>query len=65
MPHASSSPFINLQVLETKNEDVICLVKNSATLSGFIFTMHVSQVHVNLPTLTDYDKLVIILMLHH
>ncbi|KAH7511762.1 hypothetical protein FEM48_Zijuj12G0017100 [Ziziphus jujuba var. spinosa] len=55
----SETTSVWLEVLETKNQDVICLVKNSATLSGFIFTMHVSQVHVNLPTLTDYDKQVI------
>eukprot|EP00268_Persea_americana_P029040 TRINITY_DN2810_c2_g1_i2.p1 TRINITY_DN2810_c2_g1~~TRINITY_DN2810_c2_g1_i2.p1 ORF type:complete len:170 (-),score=25.23 TRINITY_DN2810_c2_g1_i2:31-540(-) len=47
------------EVLETKGSDVICLVKNSATLAGFIFTMHVSQVHISLPTLTDTDKKVI------
>ena len=52
--------FINLKVLETKDRDVICLVKNTATLAGLIFTMHVSQVHVNMPTLNENDKLVIL-----
>lgn len=37
-------------------QDVICLVKNSATLAGFLFSMHVGQVHINLPTLSDFDK---------
>ncbi|KAL6987262.1 pyruvate kinase [Sarracenia purpurea var. burkii] len=45
-----------LEVLETKGSDIKCLVKNSATLVGFIFTMHVSQVHIDLPSLTDIDK---------
>jgi pyruvate kinase len=48
-----------LEVLETDGKDIICLVKNSATLSGFMFTMHVAQVHINLPTLTDNDKHII------
>eukprot|EP00268_Persea_americana_P069723 TRINITY_DN9978_c0_g1_i1.p1 TRINITY_DN9978_c0_g1~~TRINITY_DN9978_c0_g1_i1.p1 ORF type:complete len:145 (+),score=22.18 TRINITY_DN9978_c0_g1_i1:663-1097(+) len=47
------------EVLETKGSDVICLVKDSATLAGFIFTVLVSQVHISLPTLTDTDKKVI------
>lgn len=45
-----------LEVLETIGSDIVCLVKNSATLSGSILTMHVSQVHIDLPTLTDIDK---------
>ncbi|XP_052188991.1 pyruvate kinase 1, cytosolic-like [Diospyros lotus] len=45
-----------LEVLETRGPDIICLVKNSAILAGFLFTMHVSQVHIELPTLTDIDK---------
>ncbi|XXG39337.1 hypothetical protein AAC387_Pa01g0324 [Persea americana] len=55
----SETTSVWLEVLETKGSDVICLVKNSATLAGFIFTMHVSQVHISLPTLTDTDKKVI------
>lgn len=42
--------------MQTSGQVVICLVKNSATLSGFIFTMHISQVQINLPTLSDADK---------
>ncbi|KAJ8759966.1 hypothetical protein K2173_010822 [Erythroxylum novogranatense] len=46
-----------LEVLQKKSdEDVICLVKNTATLAGYMFTMHISQVPVNLPTLSDNDK---------
>lgn len=45
-----------LEVLETKGQDVICLVKNSATLTGYVFNMHVVQVHIKQPTLTDKDK---------
>ncbi|XP_010269337.1 PREDICTED: pyruvate kinase 2, cytosolic-like [Nelumbo nucifera] len=55
----SETTSVWLEVVETKGSDVICLVKNSATLAGFIFTMHVSQVHINLPTLTETDKQVI------
>ncbi|XP_043702279.1 pyruvate kinase 2, cytosolic-like isoform X2 [Telopea speciosissima] len=52
----SETTSVWLEVLETKGPDVICLVKNTATLAGFIFTMHVAQVHINLATLTDIDK---------
>lgn len=37
-------------------DDVICVVKNSATLAGSLFTLHASQVHIDMPTLTDKDK---------
>lgn len=55
----SETTSVWLEVLETRGEDVICLVKNSATLIGFMFTVHVAHVHVELPTLTEYDKKVI------
>ncbi|THG06018.1 hypothetical protein TEA_021336 [Camellia sinensis var. sinensis] len=45
-----------MQVLEIRGPDIICLVKNSASLVGSVFTMHVSQVHIDLPTLTDVDR---------
>lgn len=54
-----SAKIFYLQVLETIDQDVKCLVKNSATLAGSIFTMHASQVKINLPTLTSADKQVI------
>ncbi|XP_077213699.1 pyruvate kinase 2, cytosolic-like [Tasmannia lanceolata] len=55
----SETTSVWLEVLEKNGRDVICLVKNSATLAGFIFTMHASQVRINLPTLTEVDKKVI------
>ena len=44
------------QVSEVKGEDVVCVCKNSATLAGSLFTLHASQVHIELPTLSDRDK---------
>lgn len=37
-------------------DDVTCVIKNSATLAGSLYTLHVSQIHIDLPTLTDKDK---------
>lgn len=37
-------------------DDVVCQIKNTATLAGSLFTMHVSQIRIDLPTLTDNDK---------
>ncbi|PIN19359.1 Pyruvate kinase [Handroanthus impetiginosus] len=48
-----------LEVTEVKGEDVVCLIKNSATLGGPLYTLHVSQIRIELPTLTDEDKEVI------
>lgn len=44
------------QVDEVKGDDVVCVVKNSATLTGSLFTLHASQIHIDLPTLSDKDK---------
>ncbi|OAY40245.1 pyruvate kinase 1, cytosolic isoform X1 [Manihot esculenta] len=55
----SESTSVWLEVLETNGQDVICLIKNTATLEGFIL-MHVSQVHESLPNLSDKDKQVIL-----
>ncbi|KAK1288071.1 hypothetical protein QJS10_CPB19g00046 [Acorus calamus] len=55
----SESTSAWLEVMKTEGQDVVCLVKNSATLGGYVFTMHVSQVHINLPTLTEADKKII------
>lgn len=49
-----------MQVTEVKGEDVVCLIKNSATLAGSLYTLHVSQIRIDLPTLTDKDKEVFI-----
>ncbi|ONK63107.1 uncharacterized protein A4U43_C05F910 [Asparagus officinalis] len=43
-------------VAELKGDDVVCVIKNTATLAGSLFTLHISQIHINLPTLTDNDK---------
>ncbi|KAL7147176.1 hypothetical protein ABFS83_06G090200 [Erythranthe nasuta] len=48
-----------LEVSEVKDEDVVCMIKNSATLAGPLYTLHVSQIRIDLPTLTDKDKEVI------
>ncbi|XVE68676.1 hypothetical protein DITRI_Ditri09bG0087700 [Diplodiscus trichospermus] len=45
-----------LEVSELSGEDVVCLIKNSATLSGSLYTLHVSRIHIDMPTLTDKDK---------
>jgi len=45
-----------MQVSEVNGDEISCLVKNSATLSGPLFTVHVSQIHIDLPSLTDKDK---------
>ena len=37
-------------------DDVTCVIKNSATLSGSLYTLHVSQIRIDLPTLTNKDK---------
>ncbi|KAK4480401.1 hypothetical protein RD792_013473 [Penstemon davidsonii] len=55
----SETTSIWLEVSEVKDEDVVCLIKNSATLSGALYTLHVSQIHIDLPTLTDKDKEII------
>ncbi|KAG4997930.1 hypothetical protein JHK85_029369 [Glycine max] len=52
----SETASLWLEVSEVKGEDVTCLVKNTATLSGSLFTAHVSQIHIDLPTLADKDK---------
>lgn len=45
-----------IQVSEVNGDDVTCLIKNDATLSGSLYTLHVSQIRIDLPTLTDKDK---------
>ncbi|KAL6988321.1 pyruvate kinase, partial [Sarracenia purpurea var. burkii] len=48
-----------LLVDEVKGEDVVCVIKNTATLTGSLFTLHASQLRIELPTLSDKDKEVI------
>lgn len=38
------------------NDDVACTVKNTATLTGALFTLHACQVRIEMPTLSDKDK---------
>ena len=35
---------------------MVCVIKNTATLAGSLFTLHCSQIHIDLPTLSDEDK---------
>lgn len=37
-------------------DEVVCLIKSSATLAGSLYTLHVSQIRIDMPTLTDKDK---------
>ncbi|OIW20637.1 hypothetical protein TanjilG_18575 [Lupinus angustifolius] len=55
----SETTSVWLEVSDVKGNDVVCTIKNSATLSGSLFTLHASQVHIDLPTLTEKDKEVI------
>ncbi|XP_031381764.1 pyruvate kinase 1, cytosolic-like isoform X1 [Punica granatum] len=55
----SETTSVWLEVSEVKGEDVVCVIKNSATLAGSLFTLHASQIHIDLPTLSDKDKEVI------
>ncbi|XP_059667505.1 pyruvate kinase 1, cytosolic [Cornus florida] len=55
----SETTSVWLEVDEVKGEDVVCVIKNTATLAGSLFTLHASQIHIDLPTLSDKDKEVI------
>lgn len=39
-----------------KGEDVVCVIKNTATLTGSLFTLHASQIRIDLPTLSEKDE---------
>ncbi|KAB5519903.1 hypothetical protein DKX38_024222 [Salix brachista] len=52
----SESTSVWLEVSEVKGNDVVCVIKNSATLAGSLFTLHAIQIHIELPTLSDKDK---------
>ncbi|KAH9704265.1 Pyruvate kinase 1 [Citrus sinensis] len=47
------------KVTDVDGEDVVCQIKNSAILARQLYTLHVSQIRIDLPTLTDKDKEVI------
>ncbi|EYU38599.1 hypothetical protein MIMGU_mgv1a004441mg [Erythranthe guttata] len=55
----SETTSVWLEVDEVQGDGVVCIIKNSATLAGALFTLHASQVHIDLPTLSDKDKQVI------
>ena len=48
-------------VSEVKGENVICVINITATLDGTIFTLHASQVHIDMPTLSEKDLICIII----
>ena len=52
----SETTSIWLEVAKVRGQDVVCVAKNPATLAGSLFTLHASQVHIDLPTLTEKDK---------
>ncbi|KGN48226.1 pyruvate kinase 2, cytosolic [Cucumis sativus] len=55
----SETTSVWLEVFEVKGDDVVCVVKNSATLVGTMYTLHAAEIHIDLPTLTDKDKEII------
>ncbi|XP_072979155.1 pyruvate kinase 1, cytosolic-like [Typha angustifolia] len=55
----SETTSVWLEVTAINGEDVVCRINNSATLAGSLFTLHISRMHVDLPTLSDKDKDVI------
>ncbi|KAL4033512.1 hypothetical protein IC575_006605 [Cucumis melo] len=55
---AGSQTSVWLEVFEVKGDDVGCLVKNSATLVGTMYTLHAAESHIDLPTLTEKDRII-------
>ncbi|PWA43617.1 pyruvate kinase [Artemisia annua] len=55
----SETTSVWLEVKEVKGNDVVCLIKNSDVLAETLYTLHASQIHIDLPTLNDKDKEVI------
>ncbi|MBA0756524.1 hypothetical protein Gogos_021915 [Gossypium gossypioides] len=55
----SETTSVWLEVSEVQENDVVCVIKNTATLTGALFTLHASQIRIELPTLSDKDKEVI------
>nr|AQP26310.1 pyruvate kinase [Diospyros kaki] len=55
----SETTSVWLEVDVVKGEDVVCVIKNTATLAGSLFTLHASQIRIELPTLSEKDKEVI------
>uniref|UniRef100_A0A9I9E2L0 pyruvate kinase n=2 Tax=Cucumis melo TaxID=3656 RepID=A0A9I9E2L0_CUCME len=55
---AGSQTSVWLEVFEVKGDDVGCVVKNSATLVGTMYTLHAAESHIDLPTLTEKDRII-------
>ncbi|KAI3499770.1 hypothetical protein L1887_35580 [Cichorium endivia] len=51
----SETTSVWLEIEKVEGVDV-CKIKNPATLAGALFALHGSQIHIDLPTLTDKDK---------
>ncbi|KAK8359424.1 hypothetical protein V6Z11_A04G095700 [Gossypium hirsutum] len=45
-----------LEVTEVNGNNVVCLIKNSVTLTGSLFTLYASQISLDLPTISDKDN---------
>ena len=52
----SETTSVWLEVVDTNGPNVECVIKNSATLTGNLFTALASKVRIGLPTLTETDK---------
>jgi len=52
----SETTSVWLQVVDTNGPNVNCLIKNTATLSGSLFTAVAAAVRIGLPTLSEIDK---------
>lgn len=55
----SETTSVWLQVVDTNGPNVNCLIKNTAILSGALFTAVAAAVRIGLPTLSEMDKKVI------
>ena len=54
--NGSETTFVWLQVIDTNDPALNCLVKNTATLTGEFFTTVAAGMCIGLPTLSDIDK---------
>ncbi|CAN8288770.1 unnamed protein product [Cochlearia groenlandica] len=61
----SETASVWLEVNEVKGDDVICVSRNDATLAGPLFTLHASQVQIDLPTLAEKDKEIGVMIMTH
>ncbi|KAL8227104.1 hypothetical protein R6Q57_016936 [Mikania cordata] len=54
----SETTSVWLEVDKVDGHDVDCKINNFATLAGALFTLHSFQIHIDLPTLIEKDKVV-------